>query len=150
MLYIHTKTGENTVMNIESQFLLRYNDVKRRFPEDPHVLEALEKIEGMKDRREDVILGKYGAVALRDVSMGMKALILAVLYGGELTVSTDEMGYNCIFELCRISRDVDVHIYSSAPYNYFPEGVEADIDGQFCGTVEEVLETMEERYEEYE
>ena len=38
MLYIHTKKEANTIINIESLFLLRYTDIKNKETDPPAVL----------------------------------------------------------------------------------------------------------------
>ena len=147
MLRIYTKKLNNTITNIEALFVVRYNEIKIKYLKNTHILELLRKIEGMVSYHGEVLIAKYGAVPLSDVSMGAKASILAILYSGEFIISTDEMGYNCLFELVNVSKEEQINVYSSVPYMDFPEGIDVYIDNYLCSTRDEVIETMEALYE---
>ena len=147
MLYINTKKNDKTIINIEALFTLKYSEIKECYSSNKYVLQILEKIDGMKSYKDDVIDAKFGAVSLQDISMGSKACILAILYSKDYIISSDEMGYNCIEELAIISKDIDIRIYSSVPYSYFIDGVMVNIDGYECLNSDDVLDTMEALYE---
>ncbi len=147
MLYIHTKKDDNTIINIEALFLLRYTDIKNKAMSDTRILHILKEIEGMTSINGDVLIAKFGAVSLHDISMGAKGCILAVLYSDEYVISTDEMGYNCIFELAYLSKSTDIRIYSSAPYTDFMDDIDVFIDQYICHNKGDVLDTMDALYD---
>ena len=147
MLYVCTRKDDKTIIDVESLFILRYGDIKNRFMSDKNILFILEEIEGMTSAIGDVIIAKFGSVSLQNISMGAKACILAMLYSDEYTISSDVMGYNCIFALAAISKNTYIKIYSSAPYTVFPDDTDVYIDQYLCHNKDEVLDTMDALYE---
>ncbi len=147
MLHIFTKKDNTTIINIESLFLLRYADIKNRVMSDDNILRILKEIEGMTSINGDMLEAKFGSVSLQNISMGAKACILAILYSNEYIISSDEMGYNCIFALAAISKNIDIKIYSSAPYSDFLDDTDVYIDQYLCHNKDDVLDTMEALYD---
>lgn len=147
MLYVYTKKEETTIINIESLFLLRYTDIKNRFMSNTNILYILKEIEGMTSFDGDVLNAKFGSVSLQNISMGAKACILAILYSDKYIVSSDEMGYNCIYALANVSKSTDIRIYSSAPYSDFIDGIDVYIDQYMCHSKEDVIDTMGALYD---
>lgn len=147
MLYISTKQDNNVITNIDDLFLLRYDDIKKKALQNKDIIYILQKIEGMKSYQNDIIQAKFGAVSLKDISMGVKSCILAILYSNEYTISTDEMGYNCIFALAEVSKSTNIRVYSSVSYTDFLDNIEVIIDNYKCHSKSDVIDTMEALYD---
>ena len=142
MLFLSTEKTENTIINIEDYFTLRYSDIRMRFANDKNVIRVLKEIDGMKSYSDDVLVAKFGSVPLYQISMGSKACILAILYNQEFIVSTDEIGYNCIALLADLSKNMDIHLYSSCSYWNFPEGISVNLNGNLCNDADELNDLM--------
>lgn len=153
MLYIYTsqevalKAAKTIVVDTEAFFLLRYTEIVEKYQNNAYVLNILKQIEGVTYFKGEYLEAKFGATALRNISTGGKGCILAVLYNNEFIVSTDEMGYNCINLLCRISEEIDIFLISSSEYTDLPVSCEAYVNGFYYGTKEDILYAMEEAYE---
>lgn len=153
MLYIYTskeiaaKTGKTVVSDVEAFYLLRYNDIVATYESCDAALTVLTQIEGVTEHKGAYIEAKFGAIPLRSISTGGKGSILAVLYNTEFVVSTDEMGYNCIYLLWELSKSMDIFIYTSCEYTYLPANCVAYVNDQFCKDEETVMFAMEEAYE---
>ena len=113
MLYIYTdKTNipaqKQYIHDIESQYTLKRQDIIAKYENSPLALKVLQEIEGMTYHDGDMIKAKFGAVALDNISTGGKGCLLMALYHEEITLSTDEIGYNGIDVLCAMSKEFDV------------------------------------------
>lgn len=151
MLYIYTdKTNipaqKQYIHDIESQYTLKRQDIIAKYENSPLALKVLQEIEGMTYHDGDMIKAKFGAVALDNISTGGKGCLLMALYHEEITLSTDEIGYNGIDVLCAMSKEFDVSIYSSAPYTYLPENIDGFINDEFYNGGENILDAMEAYY----
>ena len=113
----------------------------------PPELKALQEIEGMTHHNGDMIKAKFGAVALDNISTGGKGCLLMALYHTEIALSTDEIGYNGIDILCAMSKEIDVSIYSSALYTYFPEHIDGFVNKELYSGGENILNAMEAYYD---
>ena len=150
MLYIITDRKFNEqnkawVQDVEALFNVRKSDIINRYESNTLALEALKTIEGMTEHRGDMIIAKFGAVALQDISTGGKVCLISALYD-DIVISTDEAGYNCINLLCEMSKVKDIFIYSSCSYTHIL-GVETSINGISCNQSDEILDIMEEFYD---
>lgn len=152
MLYIYTDKkyikGRQCVDDIENYYSLRKNDIIERYEHDSTSLKVLERIEGMTEHKKSMIMGKFGAVALDNISTGGKGCLIATLYHDSIALSTDEMGYNCIYLLFELSKEMDIIIYSSIPYNYVPDGVRVNVNNVEVMNSDEIIEFMEVCYEQ--
>lgn len=151
MLYIYTDKSNITVEkqcidDIEAQYVLKRKDIIERYESNSLALKVLQEIEGMTYHDGDMIKAKFGSVALDGISTGGKGCLLMALYNTKIALSTDEIGYNGIDVLCAISKEIDVHIYSSAPYTYLPEEAEAFVDGELYSGSENIMDAMEAVY----
>ncbi|MDD6223606.1 MAG: hypothetical protein PUB18_01220 [bacterium] len=152
MLFIYTDKRlitqrKQCVDDIETQYTLKRNDIISKYEKNEIALNALELIEGMTYHDKDMIKAKFGSVALDDISTGGKGCLLMALYHDIIALSTDEIGYNGIFLLCEMSKDIDVFIYSSAPYTYMLENIKAYVNNELCEGEDEILDYMEACYE---
>ena len=150
MLYIYTdkyniKKEKQCIDDIEAQYTLKRKDIINRYESNSLALKVLKQMEGMTYHDGDMIKGKFGSVALDNISTGGKGCLLMALYSNQIALSTDEIGYNGIDILCEMSLEIDVHIYSSVSYTYFPE-VNAYIDGELYSGSEDILDAMEGAY----
>lgn len=131
--------------NIEARFKLKLADAEKQYTDADSVL-ILKDIEGMTRRDGEVIHAKFGAVSIQNISTGAKGCLLASTYNKEMIVSTDELGYNCIFILFEIAKHKDIEVISSRPYGYVPNNSEALIDGTLLSN-EDICDYMENIYD---
>lgn len=152
MLYIYTsieeakKSNRNLAVDIEAQFNLRYGTIIEKYEQDRFALKILSIIEGMKSHTKDTIIAKFGSVSMQDISTGSKGCLLSVLFNDEFVVSTDEMGYNCIHLLCKISKYIDIFILTSTEYTDLPEDTTAFVNNVRCYNKEDILQELEFSY----
>lgn len=152
MLFIYTdkhniKLDRQCIDDIESAFTLKRNEIISRYEKNKESLDALTNLEGMTYHDKDMIKAKFGSVALDNISTGGKGCLLMALFHDEIALSTDEIGYNGIDELCKISKVTDVYLYSSAPYTYITEGITAYVNDIMCADSDDIIDTMEALYE---
>ena len=133
--------------DIEAQYTLKRMDIIEKYEAIPNALRVLEIIEGMTYHDGDMIKAKFGSVALDNISTGGKGCLLITLYGNEIALSTDEIGYNGIDVICDLSKGIDIVIYSSTPYTYLPEGLTAFVNDELCVGADDIIDTMEAYYE---
>lgn len=135
---------KDIVPDIDKRFLLRLTDAnKDTLYNDRISTEILEKIEGMTERKENgYITAKFGDVQLRDISTGGKALLLATKFKNEFIVTIDEMGYNCIYLLFEVCKELDIEVISTRVLYHMKDDFVAMVNGkQFCG--DEITGEME-------
>lgn len=151
MLYIYTsleeakKTGKNIVKDIEAQYILRYKSIVEKCKNNEGAFKILEIVEGMKEYLGDMIDAKFGKVSMKYISTGGKGCLLAYLYNSEFIVSTDELGYNCIYLLCELSKTTDIYLLTSCEYTSLPSDVTACINGQIYEE-DDIVEALEDIY----
>lgn len=151
MLYIITdkefdESGREWVYDVEAKYNISKLDILDRYENNEHSIKLLKEIEGMKSHSKDMIIAKFGAVALDNISTGGKTGLLVSLYDN-IVVSTDEAGYNCIKQICEISKHKDVYITSCCAYAELPE-ISAYVNGKMCVGSDEIIDTMEVYYNE--
>lgn len=151
MLYIFTNKDlitqrEYHIDNIEEQFALNKQSILKLYEKNDYALKALREIEGMTYHDRDMIRAKFGSVSLDNISTGGKGCLLMALYHHKIALSTDEMGYNAIRFLVHIANNVDVYIYSSAPYTQFTD-CNAYVNGELCKGEDDIIDFMEACYE---
>lgn len=130
-------SDKQCIDDIEAQYTLKRNDIIQKYEISPLALKALQEIEGMTHHDGDMIKPKFGAVALDNISTGGKGCLLMALYHTEIALSTDEIGYN----------GIDVSIYSSALYTYFPEHIDGFVNKELYSGGENILDAMEAYYD---
>lgn len=138
----HSK--KDIVPDIDKRFLLRLTDAnKDTLYNDIISTKILETIEGMTARKENgYITAKFGDVQLRDISTGGKALLLATKFNNEFIVTIDEMGYNCIYLLFEICKNLDIEVISTRILYHMKDDFVAMVNGKkFCG--DEITGEME-------
>lgn len=152
MLYIYTnKSLINTrlqcIDDIEAHYILNKTEIVNSYESNNNALIALENIEGMTYHDKDMIKAKFGSVALDNISTGGKGCLLLALYHNKIALSTDEMGYNCIDLICKFARNIDITIYSSAPYYYINTTEPVYVNNTLCDNEDEILDFMGGCYE---
>lgn len=108
--------------DIETRFNLRSVDLDNMFY-DENSVKILKCIEGMTSRLENgYMIGKFGSVHLSNISTGGKGLLLAVNYKDEFMINIDELGYNCIYLLFELTKQLDIQVVSTRVlYHMLPE-----------------------------
>lgn len=123
---------KNIVPDIDSRFLLRLTEKNKDTLFNDKVSDIiLERIEGMKERKGNgYINAKFGDVQLRDISTGGKALLLATKFSKEFIVTIDELGYNCIYLLFDICREMDIEVISTRVLYHMKDDFIATVNGK--------------------
>lgn len=123
---------KDIVPDIDSRFLLRLTEKNKDTLYNDKISEIiLEKIEGMTARKENgYITAKFGDVQLRDISTGGKALLLATKFNNEFIVTIDEMGYNCIYLLFEICKNLDIEVISTRILYHMKDDFVAMVNGK--------------------
>lgn len=136
---------KDIVPDVEVRFALRLTErCKDTLYNDIISTKILEKIEGMTARKENgYITAKFGGgVQLRDISTGAKTLLLATKFRDEFIVTIDEMGYNCIYLLFEICKNLDIEVISTRILYHMKDDFVAMINGKkLCG--DEITGEME-------
>ncbi len=135
----------SVVLDVEAQYIVRYNDIIAKYENNQYALQILENIEGMTWHNGDVIKAKFGSVSMRDISTGGKACLLAVIYNEEFAVSNMEMGYNCICELFKVAKNININLIVDYVYEKLPIESEPEvyINDVRCENINEIIDMIE-------
>lgn len=118
------QSNKEIVYDIDTRFYLRYVDDKMF--KDTVSNEILRKIEGMTSRSEDDL------TSLEYISTGAKGLLLAANYSDEMIINIDGLGYNCVFVLFDISKDMDIEVLSRRILYHMKPEYKALVNGKEC------------------
>lgn len=125
-------SNKDIIPDIEVRFLLRLTEKNiDTLYNDPISDLILQRIEGMTSRdKNGYITAKFGSVHLRDISTGSKALLLATKFHKEFIVPIDELGYNCIYLLFEISKQMDIEVISTRVLYHMKDDFIAYVNGK--------------------
>lgn len=133
MLKIYTsselaqKMSYTVEWNIDAMFNNRTENMKKQYSDNISI-KILEQIEGMTNRDEDRIDGKFGNVSLYDISTGGKGCLLAVNYK-DFIIDAIQLGENCLKLLLNLAENQDIVIMYNEPLYIF-EGYTVSVDGE--------------------
>lgn len=117
------------IPDIETRFNLIFTDPNNMF-KDPISKRILTEIEGMTQRYDNgIIIGKFGAVSISNISEGGKGLLLATNFYDEFVVNIDPLGYNCIYLLFDISKELDIEVISTRILYHMKPEFKAIVNG---------------------
>lgn len=139
MLKIYTSkeiAKQQSKLDIVPDILVRFNlvyvDTDNMF-KDAISERILTEIEGMTQRYDNgVIVGKFGAVPISNISEGGKGLLLATTFNTEFIMNIDPLGYNCIYLLFDISKKLDIEIISTRVLYHMKPEFKAIVNGVEC------------------
>lgn len=154
MIYIYTNKDaipENFrfIVDAEAEFDLKSPGIKKAFPTSEYAKQFLMNAAKATSVTDDgVVHTEHNNVPLDSLSTGFKAGVLAVMFSNELVVSTDEAGYNVIFSLFKIAKQIDVRIYSCCSYTAIPDDTtEAYINDELItGDSDDIIIAMDGAY----
>lgn len=125
-------SNKDIVPDIDNRFLLRLTNANQDILYNDEVSNRiLKEIEGMTEKKGNgYIMAKFGNVNLRDISTGGKALLLATKFKDEFIITIDELGYNCIYLLFELCKNMNIEVISTRVLYHMKDDFTAKINGK--------------------
>ena len=124
----------------DAQFNINIDEYKKQCNSSELIKELLHSVDGIFYIEDDVVKNKFGATSLKNISTGLKAVIIQLLDPSYI-IDAFDLGGN-VFAWMNKHPEIEFNIRQHGGLTQIPEGISATIDGKYYADRDSILDKI--------